>query len=147
MAWKHCPYYWPFVWEIHQSPVDSPYRGLVMWTLYASFNVNLNLVCKHIDPNNFKCYVFSCDQAALRTLLSVRLSVRLSVTPVSLCSCHRIIMKWVVTIDKSDVHAKGQGQKSKVKVTEVKTQQSLMLLRKGTLLFFKVIRPISKSQG
>ena len=28
----------------------------------------------------------------------------------------------VISIDKSDVHAKGQGQSSKVKVTEVKTQ-------------------------
>ena len=26
----------------------------------------------------------------------------------------------IITIDKSDVHAKGQGQKSKIKVTEVK---------------------------
>ena len=47
-------------------------------------------------------------------------SVRLTV----LCSNHRIIMKFsgVITIDRSDVHAKGQGQRSKVKVTEVKTQ-------------------------
>ena len=28
----------------------------------------------------------------------------------------------VITIDKSDVHAKGQGQRSNVKVTEVNTQ-------------------------
>ena len=63
---------------------------------------------------------------------SVRLSVRLSVcpsvcpsvTPFSPCSHHRIIMKFsgVITNDKSDVHAKGQGQGSKVKVTEVNTQ-------------------------
>ena len=46
--------------------------------------------------------IFSCDQAALRTLLSVCLSVRLSVClsvrpsviPISLCSHHRIIMKF-----------------------------------------------------
>ena len=59
----------------------------------------------------------------------------------------------IITIDKSDVHAKGQGQKTKVKVTEVKTQtvapvwiyiywwndaKSLMLLR-SVLLFFKVM--------
>ena len=97
------------------------------------------------------------------------LSVCLSVTPFSLCSHHRIIMKFlgVITNDKSDVHAKGQGQRSKVKVTEVKTQlnrfrtvttvwihiwwwndaQSLMLLRRGALLFFKVICQISRSHG
>ena len=30
----------------------------------------------------------------------------------------------VIAIDKSDVHARGKGQESKVKVTEVKTQFS-----------------------
>ena len=121
--------------------------------------------------------VFSCDQAALWMVqsvrpsvrLSVRPSVRLSVTPFWLCSHHPIIMKFsgVITSDKSDVHAKGQGQRSKVKVTEVTTQlnrfrtvtpvwihiwwwndaYSLIMLRRGALLFFKVIRQISRSHG
>ena len=117
--------------------------------------------------------IFSCDQAALQIVfsvfLSVRLSVRPSVTPFLLCSHHRIIMKFsgVITNDQSKVHAKGQGQRSKVKVTEVKTQlnrfrtvtpvwihiwwwndaHSLMLLRRSVLLFFKVIRQISRSHG
>ena len=62
----------------------------------------------------------------LSVCLSVCLSVRLSVTPFSLCSHHHIIMNFsgVITIDKSDVHANGQGQRSKVKVTGVKTQLS-----------------------
>ena len=44
----------------------------------------------------------------------------------SQCSCHLIILKLsgVITNEKSDVHAKGQGQRSKVKVTEVKMQLS-----------------------
>ena len=101
--------------------------------------------------------------------LSVCLSVRLSVTPFWLCSHHPIIMKFsgVITSDKSDFHAKGQGQRSKVKVTEVTTQlhcfrtvtpvwihiwwwddaYSLIMLRRGALLFFKVIRQISRSHG
>ena len=60
--------------------------------------------------------VFSCDQAALWMVFSVRLSVCLSVTPFWLCSHHCIIMKFseVITNDKCDVHAKGQGQRSKV---------------------------------
>ena len=117
--------------------------------------------------------VFSCDQAALQMVFSVRLSVcpsvRLSVTPFWLCSHHRIIMKFsgVITSDRSDVHAKGQGQRSKVKVTEVTTQlyrfrtvtpvwihvwwwndaYSLIMLRRGALLFFKVICQISRSHG
>ena len=85
------------------------------------------------------------------------------------CSHHRIIMKFsrVITNDQSDVHAKGQGQRSKVKITEVTTQlnrfrtvtpvwihiwwwnytYSLMLLRRGALLFCKVVRRISRSHG
>ena len=56
--------------------------------------------------------------------LSVRLSVCPSVTPFWLCSHHRIIMKFsgVIILDQGKVHAKGQGQRSKVKVTEVTTQ-------------------------
>ena len=95
---------------------------------------------------------------------SVRLSVCPSVTPFWLCSlyCIRVIAR-----DQGKVHAKGQGQRSKVKVTEVTTRlnrfrtvtpvwihiwwwndtYSLMLLRRGALLFLKVIRQISRSHG
>ena len=63
-------------------------------------------------------YIFSCDQAALRLLLSVCLSLLPSVCLSHLfspCSCHHTIMKFsgVITIDKSDVHARGQGQRSR----------------------------------
>ena len=134
-------------------------------------------------PSNFKVTqdktspIFSCDQAALQMVFSVRLSVcpsvclsvRLSVTPFSPCSHHRIIMKFsgVLTMVKSDVHAKGQGQRSKVKVTEVNTQLSRFRTltpvwihvwqwnhahswkqhKRGALLFFKVIHRISRSHG
>ena len=105
----------------------------------------------------------------LSVCLSVCPSVCLSVTPFWLCSHHRIITKFsgVITTDQGNVHAKGQGQRSKVKVTEVTNQlsrfrtvtpvwihiwwwndtYSLMLLRRGALLFFKVICQISRSQG
>ena len=101
--------------------------------------------------------------------LSVCPSVCPSVTPFSPCSHHRIIMKFsgVITMVKSDVHAKGQGQRSKVKVTEVNTQLSRFRTltpvwihiwqwnhahswkqhRRGALLFFKVIGLISRSHG
>ena len=93
-------------------------------------------------------------------------SVCLSLTPLSQCSCHRIITKFsaVITIDKSDFNTKSQSPGSKVKVTEVITQlnrfqtvtpvwiiwwlndsKSLMLLRRGAPLFFKVIHQISRS--
>ena len=79
-----------------------------------------------------------------------------------------IVSSWnfIITNDRSDVLAERQGQGSKVKVTEVKIQLSrfrtvtpvwihiwqwnhawsLMLLRRGALLFFNVIRQI-KFQG
>ena len=60
----------------------------------------------------------------LSVCLSDQLSVRPSVTPFWLCSHHPVIMKFsgVITKDQGKVHAKGQGQRSKVKVTEVTTQ-------------------------
>ena len=114
-------------------------------------------------------YVFSCDQSALWMAQSVCPSVYLFVTPFSLRSHHRIIMRFsgVVTNDIGELHAKGQGQRSKVNVTEVTIQlnrfrtvtpvwihkwwwndaQSLMLLRRGAIFFFKVIRHIARSHG
>ena len=129
----------------------------IRWALKQENNEGI------LDPLN---NIFSCDQAALQMVFSVCPSVCpsvcLSVTPFWLCSHHRIIMKFsgVITNDQIKVHAKGQGQRSKVKVTEVTTQlnrfrtvtpvwihtsrwndaYSLMLLRRGALLFFKVIR-------
>ena len=52
-------------------------------------------------------------------------SVCLSVC-LSLCSHHHIIIKFsgVTNLDRSDVQAKREGQSSKVRVTEVKTQFS-----------------------
>ena len=119
--------------------------------------------------------VFSCDQAAGRSSMygifcpSVCLSVCPSVTPFWLCSHHRIIMKFsgVITKDQGKVHAEGQGQRSKIKVTEVTNQlncfrtvtpvwihiwwwndaYSLIMLRRGAQLFYKVIRQISRSHG
>ena len=73
----------------------------------------------------------------------------------------------IITNDQGRVHAKRQGQRSKVKVTEVTTQltrfrtvtqvwihvswwndaYSLMLLRRDAVLFFEVIRQVSRSHG
>ena len=140
-----------------------PHACTIINVLLTHYCLHHNEVSPWWELN--KAFVFSCDQAALWMVQSVRPSV----TPFSLCSHHRIIMKFseVVTNDKCDVHAKGQGQRSKVKVTEVTTQlnrfrtvtpvwihiwwwnytYSLMLLRRGALLFFKVIRQISRSHG
>ena len=143
------------------------------WYSMPSFPYNIGVVAFHLEIALLQRTdgIFSCDQAALWMVfsvsLSVRLSVCLSVTPFWLCSHHRIIMKFsgVITKDQGNVYAKGRGQRSKVKVTEVATQlsrfrtvtpvwihiwwwnytYSLMLLRKGALFFFKVIRQVWRS--
>ena len=131
-------FHWSFVFGSHNQPFLAATKQLYKWYFPS--------VCLSVCP-----------------------SVRLSVTPFWLCSHHRIIMKFsgVITSDRSDVHAKGQGQRSKVKVTEVTTQlyrfrtvtpvwihvwwwndaYSLIMLRRGALLFFKVICQISRSHG
>ena len=113
---------------------------------------------------------FSCDQAALWIVQSVRPSVRPSV-------CHTFLTMYPSSHHHEIFRSYYQWQKwrpckrlrseVKVKVTEVNTQlsrfrtvnlvwthiwwwndtQSLMLLRRGVLLFFKVIRQISRSPG
>ena len=140
-----------FVWS---------YRALIM-------HIMTSLVISAFLAATKQLYKWYFPSVCPSVCPSVRLSVCLSVTPFSPCSHHRIIMKFsgVITMVKSDVHAKGQGQRSKVKVTEVTTQlnrfrtvtpvwihiwwwnytYSLMLLRRGALLFLKVIRQISRS--
>ena len=85
--------------------------------------------------------------------------------PIIVC----IIMKFsgLITMVRSDVHATGQGQRSKVKVTEVNTQLSRFRTltpvwihiwqwnhahgwkqhKRGVLLYLKVIHQISRSHG
>ena len=38
IKWKHFPRYWPFVWEIHRSPVNSPHKGPWCGALMFSLN-------------------------------------------------------------------------------------------------------------
>ena len=126
------------------------------WNIHAQFWVNSSRQLTFLAATKqlYKWYFPS-------VCLSVCPSVCPSVTPFSPCSHHRIIMKFsgVITIVKSDVHAKGQGQRSKVKVTEVNTQLSRFRTltpvwihiwkqhKRGALLFFKVIHQISRSYG
>ena len=43
IKWKKNPRYWPFVWGIHQSPVNSPHKGQWCGTLMFS------LICAWIN--------------------------------------------------------------------------------------------------
>ena len=74
--------------------------------------------------NNFDNFLAATKQLYEWFIPSVHLSLCPSVNTFWQCSCHHIITKFsgMITTDKSNVRAKGQGQKSKVNVTEVKTQ-------------------------
>ena len=96
-------------------------------------------VFKRLLQLSFQCFQFkfhrhvfaSCSLLAATKQLyewfspSVCLSIHVPVTPFSLCSHYHIMQfSGVITNGKSDVSSKGQGQKSEVEVTEVKTQFS-----------------------
>ena len=125
----------------------------------------------HLWPSNSMNGEWSCTSLYLSICPSIRLSICLTVTHISQCSCH-IIMQFsgVITTDRTDVHAKDRGQTSKVKVTEVKTNlfqlghfskvtpvwihrwlqndaQSLKRYTGGVLLSFKVISKILNLSG
>ena len=89
--------------------------GLRVFLATLLRNVSINFDGFNLDPD-----IFSCDHTVLETLPSVRLSDCPSV-----CLSHivTVIMKFsgVITIDKSDVPAKGQGQWSNAKVIEDNT--------------------------
>ena len=117
-------------------------------------------------------YVFSCDQAAIWLVQSVRPSVRLSVC---LSVPHTFFTMFPSSYHHEIFRSYYYGQtwcpykrsRSKVKVTDVNTQlsrfgtltpvwihiwqwnhaHSWKQLRRGALLFFKVIRQISRSHG
>ena len=159
------------------SPSQSPFPLLSLWqstwpsppppttTLGTDVSAILDA---HI--NVYENYVFLAATKQLYKWYfpSVRPSVRLSVYHTFLTmfpsSYHHEIFR---SYDQSKVHAKGQGHRSKVKVTGVTTQlnrfrtvtpvwihiwwwndeYSLMSLRRGALLFFKIISQISRSHG
>ena len=64
IKWKHFPHYWPFVWGIHLSPVNSPHKAqwggafmLVIWDAIALITVMVNangLVLQHLGTSNHK---------------------------------------------------------------------------------------------
>ena len=150
--------------ELYESPIDKQHKyeqnlKRIMRQSLVDFGLSI------VKPSD----LFSCDQAFLRKLISICLSVRLSHLFDNVPQSHRIILKFsgVITIVSHDVHTKGQGQRSKIRVTEVMNPisrfqtvtpvwihiwrwndaESFMLLRKGTLLFFKAICQISRAHS
>ena len=120
---------WAWVCVLHTKRLEEMAYNLACWCIQMAYTQHSWMLMDIVVGLSVHPSVHLGFLAATKQLYdwfspSVRPSVCPSVTPFSPCSHHRIIMKFsgVITIDKSDVHAKGQGQRSKVKVTEVNTQ-------------------------
>ena len=129
--------------DMHTQGSTTQCLSVVMWHYFSFRTITQLANKKQYFENNLSILIF-------RKLLMPNL---------------HLYWEWVITNDQSKVHAKGQGQRSKVKVTEVTTQLNrfrtvtpvwihiwwwnhaygLMILRRGALLFLKVIRQISRS--
>ena len=153
---------------------STEYSGLLMlWSTGGSqghiswwdYELKIWILWKYLATCT---HIFSCDQAAIWLVQSVCLSVRPSV-------CHTFFTMFPSSYHHEIFRSYYQWQKwrpckrsrSEVKVTEVNTQlnrfrtvtlvwihiwwwndaYSLISLRRGALLFFKVIRQISRSHG
>ena len=135
---------------------------------------SINPVLRHSHMDRIRAHDLRC-QSFLAATKHLQYHFSLSACP-SVCLSHlfhNVAVMYHHEIfrsyyhDKSDVHAKGQGQRSKIKVTEDKQQfsrfrtvtpvwiytwqwnyaQSLMWHMRSALLFFMVIRQISRSHG
>ena len=129
-------------------------------------NISFEIFCLKI------CGFFSCDQAALWMVFSVRLSVCPSVCPsvcLSVCPSVRLshlfdyvpiiisswnfqeLSHWTRVRSMQKVKVRGQrwrSERSRPKFSFPDCNSSLNShLRRGALLFFKVIRQISRSHG
>ena len=128
----------------------------------------------YADPTiftNIKCltrWCFSCDQAPLRTLISVCLSLRLShlfdnVPLIVGCWSFQELLP-MTDVFRQKVKVRGQRSRSQrswphwavfgrivipvwIHILRWNYAQILMMLRRGAMLFLKVIRQISRSHG
>ena len=163
--WYHHYYYHHFIIIIIIIIVIIHYHYSYLHYYHNCYHYHYYCYHHHHYYHPYDRFLAGTKQLNKWYFLSVCPSVRLS----WLCSHYRIIMKFsgVIPRDQGKVHAKGQGQMSKVKVTEVTTQlnrfravtpvwihiwlwndtYSLILLRKGALLFLKVTRQISRSHS
>ena len=84
IKWKHFPHYWPFVWGIHQSPVNSPHKGqwrgalmfslIFVWTNGWENNRDagdLRCHCTHYDVTVMIASLFAPVTASAAKWLSV----------------------------------------------------------------------------
>ena len=73
IKWKYFPHYWPFVWGIHRSPVNSPHkgqwRGTLMFRLICAWiNASVN---KH-EAGDLRGHRAHYDVTVMRNVIATR---------------------------------------------------------------------------
>ena len=72
IKWKHFPRYWPFVWGIHRSPVNSPHkgqwRGALMFTLICAW---INGWVNNLEAGDLRPYHAHFDVIAMHHCIRV----------------------------------------------------------------------------
>ena len=62
IKWKHFPRYWPFVWRIHRSPVNSPHKG--QWRgalMFSLIRAQINGWVNNRDAGDLRRHQAHCD--------------------------------------------------------------------------------------
>ena len=74
IKWKHFPRYWPFVREIHRSPVNSPHKG--QWRGALMFT----LICARINGwvNNREAGDLRCNPAHYDVIVMLWIQLTIS---------------------------------------------------------------------
>ena len=71
IKWKHFPRYWPFLWGIHRSPVNSPHkgqwRGALMFSLICIW---INGWVNNREAGDLKCYRAHYDVVVMHVMIS-----------------------------------------------------------------------------
>ena len=136
---------------------DKRYDHIISYRYRYNRSSTSNIRSWSIVPNAF----FSCDHAALWMVFSVRLSHLFDYVPIIVSSWYfQELSPRTRVRSMQKVKVKGQGHRGYDPTFRFRTvtlvwihiwwwndTYSWMLLRRGALLFFKVIRQISRSHG
>ena len=94
IKWKHFPRYWPFVWGIHRSPVNSPNKG--HWRGALMFS----LICASIDGwvNNCEAGDFRCDLTHYDVTVT---TLKKKVLWLHVCKYHfmELLIQWILLVE------------------------------------------------
>ena len=155
------PWPWPISSRSFGLDLESRVHSVASTVLDGFFLYLAQMII--IIKGYVACHVFSCDQAALWMVFSVRLSHLFDYVPIIVSSWNfQELSHWTRVRSMQKFKVRGQRSRSQRSrqtfrfrtVTPVwihiwwwNDTYRLMLLRRGALMFFKVIRQISRSHG